>query len=126
MEFIKRFSQLFKQNKAVATNFKLFIKIIKYLVVYDMIPFQKELIKGLIPLDKRLIDFALMVLRIREFYNTSAKTNVKILVFQKLFPLLFLVTSKVLSRNELETLLSKIEDFHKQKFGSLIKLIPKF
>jgi hypothetical protein len=39
--------------------------VFKYFFIYDMIPFQKEIIHRLIPLNPRIVEFVLVLLQIR-------------------------------------------------------------
>jgi len=122
IQLLRKIREIIQQNDHMKHRFVSFLKIVKYLAMYEMIPFQKELIFKLIPLNKRIVEFVLLFFQLRELYKDNSKLTIKSQILQKLFPVLFLLGNKVLGKDEVELLLKKLEDI---KFDKIVNLFNK-
>lgn len=103
----KRVQGSLKRGKVTSPMGKMLI-IFKYLFIHDLIPYQKELLMQLIPVNVRFIEFCLVLLQIRQYYyDTVLEQPTEII--KKLFPTFFLVASKFLGHGEVDLILRRLQ-----------------
>jgi len=119
------------QKKDVGMAGKMFI-VFKYLFMHDLIPYEKEIIAKILPVNVKFIEFLLVMLRIRQYYYDTVIGR-PIDVIKKLFPTFFLISSRLIGHRELDILVERLTYLKKLKgncrpqYGNRnLQLIEKF
>jgi len=115
----KRVKNNIKRQKA-GTIGKFWI-VFKYMFIHNLIPYEKELIAKILPVNTKFIEFVLVLLQVRQYYyDTVIEQPTEII--KKLFPTFFLFSSRLIGHKELDMMvnrLSFIKNFRKPEGGLL-------
>ena len=110
----------FMQRKKVDGIFHKLLVIFKYFFIYNLIPYQKDFILKLIPLDKKLIDFVLVLLQVRQHYKDTISARPTQLL-KRIFPTFFLIATKLLTPNEIDILAEKLSNLLLSQFKDKVR-----
>ena len=99
----------FCQSHKVTSPFGRLWVIFKYFFIYDLIPNEKEFILKLVPLNRKLLDFVFILMQVRQQYKHAKSKRIKDLA-RKMFPTLFFISGKVLTKNEIDTLSGRLNE----------------
>jgi len=116
----KRVKGNIKKQKATTPFGKAFI-IFKYMFIHDLIPYQKEALTQLLPVNVKFIQFVLVLLQIRQYYYDTILEQPSE-VIKKLFPSFFLVANKLLGHRELDLIIERLRILKKLRIKDLAKL----
>ncbi len=103
---------LYKRVKANINRSKVgtigkFRIVFKYMFIHNLIPYEKEAIAKMLPVNTKFIEFVLVLLQVRQYYyDTVIEQPTEII--KKLFPTFFLISSKLLGHKELDMLLERL------------------
>lgn len=112
------------KRKNVNENIGKMMIVFKYLFIHDLIPYEKEVLQKIMPVNVKFIEFVLVLLQIRQYYYDTVLERPGEII-KKLFPTFFLVASRFMGTREIDSILNKLELYKKthgpdeQKNGAL-------
>jgi len=101
----KRIKANIKRSK-VGTIGKSWI-VFKYMFIHNLIPYEKEMLAQVLPVNVKFIEFVLVLLQVRQYYYDTVIEQPSEII-KKLFPTFFLISSKLLGHKELDMMLERL------------------